>query len=194
MVEHSPSQKKERDLTPAAFEALLLRFDPDRARAGQEYEQTRKKLVKFFEWRGCLFPEEYADVTINRVAGKIVQGEEIHNLNGYFLTVAQYILKEYLREREKVQDVHRDWPDFSNPVESDFRLDCLQQCLQTLSPQNRDLIFQYHHGEKDVKIAHRQKLAERLKIPINALRIRAHRLRERLETCMTDCLHRSAAR
>ena len=68
---------------------------------------------------------------------------------------------------------------------------CLRNCLQTLSPDNRQLILQYYQGEKGEKIQNRKKLIERLGVPVNTLRMRALRLRERLQSCVEECLARS---
>src|SRR6266498_451331 len=66
-------------LTQEAFDKLLLSLDSDRNSAGAIYSETRGKLTRFFEWRGCPFPEDHADETINRVAKRLVEGEEILN-------------------------------------------------------------------------------------------------------------------
>ena len=44
--------------------------------------------------------------------------------------------------------------------------------------------------ERGAKVERRKQLAEELAIPLNTLRIRAHRLRERLELCVQGCLRR----
>src|SRR4029434_1975050 len=64
-------------LTPEAFDSLLAAFDPNRESAAQKYLEIRGNLVRFFEWRGCPFPEDHADETFNRVARKIADGEQI---------------------------------------------------------------------------------------------------------------------
>ena len=71
--------------------------------------------------------------------------------------------------------------------DEESRLTCLRSCLQTLSPDNRDLILQYYQGEKGEKIENRKKLLQRLGIPVNTLRMRALRLRERLQSCVEEC-------
>jgi hypothetical protein len=48
----------------------------------------------------------------------------------------------------------------------------------------------YYAGEKRARIERRQRLAAQLGIEINALRNRALRLREKLETCVENCLRR----
>jgi hypothetical protein len=52
-------------------------------------------------------------------------------------------------------------------------------------------VLRYHqgkneHGENNIR--HRQKLADEAGIPMNALRIRVHRLRRKLESCVQTCL------
>ena len=75
-------------LTSEAFTKLLARLDPDRERAGEKYEDLRRTLIKFFEWRGAPFPEEQTDETFNRVARKLDEGIEIKNIGGYCYEVA----------------------------------------------------------------------------------------------------------
>jgi hypothetical protein len=85
----NPPLKKEWELTPAAFEKFLSAFGPNREQAGYEYERLRHRLVKLFEWDKCLFPEEGADETINRVIRKLDDGEVIENLQAYSTSVAR---------------------------------------------------------------------------------------------------------
>src|SRR5918912_468429 len=88
-------------LTQEAFDRLLAWLDPDQARAGQKYEEIRRSLVKFFEFRGCLTPDEQADETIDRVARRISEGVEVLTDNQflYFYGVALRVLQEYQRKQ-----------------------------------------------------------------------------------------------
>ncbi len=52
--------------------------------------------------------------------------------------------------------------------------------------------MKYYHDEKRAKIDYRKQLADALGIPLNALRIRAHRVRISLEKCVKDCLAQAA--
>ena len=69
------------------------------------------------------------------------------------------------------------------------RIECLQRCLNELSPENRELIVQYYQGDKGAKIENRRKLGQRLGLPINSLRMRALRLREKLQDCVETCVN-----
>jgi DNA-directed RNA polymerase specialized sigma24 family protein len=181
-------------LTPESFDKLLIAFGGDRESGGEKYLEIRHNLTRFFEWRGCSFPEDHADETINRIAKKVHEGEEILNPSGYAMGVARLLLLEIIKSRQREQSALNEMGTASEAyVESDdsqSRLDCLQNCLQTLSTDNRELILQYYQGEKGEKIQNRKKLLDRLGIPVNTLRMRALRLRERLQSCVEECMTR----
>jgi len=179
-------------LTQQAFDKLLASLGENRERAGAKYQELRGALAKFFEWRGGAFPEDHADETINRVARRIDEGEEIRDPSSYAFGVARMLLLEILKEQERERRALSELPpahaSTDGPEEPEFRLECLKRCLPSLSPDNRELIMRYYQGEKGAKIENRKKLAERLQVPLNTLRMRALRLREKLEACVEDCL------
>jgi DNA-directed RNA polymerase specialized sigma24 family protein len=136
-------------LTPEAFDNLLAVFHPNRDSAAQKYLEVRANLVRFFEWRGCPFPEDHADETFNRVARKIADGEEIQTPAGYVMGVARLlvleIIKSLTKQREALGEYQHSYSEVAVP-ESESRIDCLQTCLQQLSPDNREFIIQYYQG------------------------------------------------
>jgi len=178
-------------LTQEAFDKLLHALDGDRARAGNIYQETRSNLIRFFEWRGCPFPEDHADETINRVARRILEGEDVRDVPKYFFGVARLLFLEIQKARARELNALNNLPDAepSSHDSDETRLDCLRQCLGGISDDQRDLIIGYYQGEKSNKINNRQILAERLRIPIGTLRMRALRLREQLEICVEKCLN-----
>lgn len=172
-------------LTQEAFDRLLGALGEDRDRAGERYVEIRSNLVRFFEWRGCPFPEDHADETMNRVAKRLDAGEEIRNPSGYCIGVARMLLLEINKERAREQQalgemasVQADAPDAS---ESEAHIECLRACLQKLSADNRELVIEYYQGEKRARIERRKRLSEKFGIPINTLRMRALRIRETLQ-------------
>ena len=182
-------------LTQEAFDKLLIALGGDRESGSKKYLEIKANLTRFFEWRGCSFPEDHADETFNRIAKKIEQGEEILNPSGYAMGVARLLLLETFKSKEREQSALNELGNstdvYVEPDDGEQRLECLRNCLQTLSPDNRELILQYYQGEKGEKIQNRKKLLERLGIPVNTLRMRALRLRERLQTCVEECLGRA---
>ena len=63
-------------------------------------------------------------------------------------------------------------------------VDC---CLQALKPEQRELVVEYYRDTKRQKIDRRRELAARLGISMNALGIRAWRIRSALESCVETC-------
>jgi RNA polymerase sigma factor (sigma-70 family) len=183
-------------LTREAFDQLLARLDGDRELAGAEYENIRRKLVKFFEWHGCDSPEDYADETINRVARKIDEGEVVQNLRGYFTGVARMLWLDRMKEKQRDQAAFERLPPppiLTEDDEPESRFECFEECLESLSAENREMIVEYYREEKSAKIEARKKMADALGILPNALRIRAHRIKAKLEECVRHCMNRSEA-
>ena len=197
---HSPDREKTRwTLTPAAFDKLLCSFSANRDEAGVQYELARRKVVRFFEWRAVGAAEDYADETINRVARRIDEGQNIDKLMAYIFGVARVILKEAIKERDRAPIALDEAPETKRqtapePVDPDVREICLDRCLEELGVESRDLILSYYEGQGRAKIDNRQELADKLHIPLNALRIRVHRIKRILENCLAECLQGAAAR
>lgn len=189
----SPSPKKGWTLTPEAFAGLLAALDPDEARAAEEYEAVRRRLVRLFQWRGVEFAEDYADETINRVARKLAEGEHIQNLSGYFGGVARLVLLEAHKERERERAAFDRLPEpvteaATEPDEGEARLRCFESCMQSLDAPTRTLILEYYDDTGGARINRRKRLAAELGLEMNALRNRALRVRDRLERCIGECL------
>lgn len=195
------------ELDQAKFDHLLTWLSPSKQQAGQKYETIRQKLLKFFEWRGCFDAEECTDQTIDRVTAKLSQGEEIRTQNHYlyFLGVARNVLLEYLKVQKRKCYSLDELPPSQVPtndpeeIEDDQlveeqwqkRLSCMRRCLQTLQEEKRVMITGYYQGERRAKIDNRQRLAQWLQLSDNALRIRTHRIRDELETCIEGCMKKN---
>ncbi len=177
---------KEWVLTQESFDALLAWLDPDRELAGQKYESIRMRLIKIFACRGCYEPEDLADETINRVTNKLNDLEGfVGERARYFYGVANKVHMEYLRRKPPPPQP----PPMNDPFEIEKEYDCLDRCMQTLTADNRNLVLQYYQEEKKAKIEHRKQLADQFGIALNALRIRAHRIRAALQDCVQKCVH-----
>ena len=178
------------ELTSEAFDKLLARFSSDREEAARLYERARAKLMRSFEWRGAEFPDALADETLDRVARRLDEGVQIDNPISYIHAVAQRVLMENRKKKHTVglDDVVETAPPKVDEVDPEPRLECLDDCLASLPGDSRQLIIDYYQEERRAKIKLRQQLADKLGIPLNALRIRAHRIRATLEKCVTKCL------
>lgn len=191
------------DLTREAFDALLARLDPDRERAGEKYEAARQLLVEFFEARGCQPAAECADEALNRVARKIVEGEEVRDVRKYLYGVARHLLLEssrgVAREAVPIDSVlpslgvgAHDEEGERRRAERESRLECLEACMKSLPEESREFIAEYYREERGLKIEPRREQARRLGITLRALRLRAYRIRARLDDCVRACLERRA--
>jgi DNA-directed RNA polymerase specialized sigma24 family protein len=70
---------------------------------------------------------------------------------------------------------------------------CLEECMLALPAEQRRLVLEYYQGDKGVKIKRRRRLARELNIALNALRIRAYRIRATLQLCVEACIARAEA-
>jgi DNA-directed RNA polymerase specialized sigma24 family protein len=193
-------------LTPLAFSRLLEWLDDGAESDGDTYLEMRRRLVSYFDRRGRPSPDELADETLNRIARTLeVDGTiALRPRAPYCYAVARFVLLEDVRHREH-RNVRLDQiactegllagptkahePDETLALE-ERRLECVDRCLQQLKPEQRELILEYYHSDRGEKIERRRKLAARLGITMNALSIRACRIRGMIEACVGSCFEK----
>ena len=180
----SPIPERESpSLTKEQFDRLLQWLDSDREKAGTRYEVIRKRLLKVFACFGEQSPEELVDLTINRVARRVEEiqpgyvGDPVH----YFCGVATKIVQEVRRKR-RIPAVLFPLPVPVDEVKEENHRH-LEECIGTLSLDDRRFVLAYYDRNKGQKIELRKRLAEELGVTTNALRIRAHRIRAGLREC-----------
>jgi DNA-directed RNA polymerase specialized sigma24 family protein len=188
-------------LTAEAFYRLLDWVDEGAGSDGLKYLEMRRRLVAYFDRKNCPTPDELADETLNRVARRLEEEGAIETDTParYCYIVARFVFMEHLRETQKegamANDLRRrSRGDTVAATEADAArelkerwLNCLEQCLNKLEAASREIIARYYVGEARVKIEHRRALAEELGVTMNALSIRACRIRDRLEACVREC-------
>lgn len=177
------------EVTPELFAMLLNWLAPAEAEAADRYETIRRRLIRLFGKKGCTDPELLADITITRVTLKLPEikdtyvGEPVF----YFVGVARWVYKEWLRGREVPVDDAPPLKFDPRPLQDAAR-ECLHKCLGELPVEQRDLVLDYYAYEKSAKIEMRRQLADELGLTPNALRLRAHRIRATLEACVLGCM------
>jgi DNA-directed RNA polymerase specialized sigma24 family protein len=171
-------------LTQEAFDGLLAWLDADREQAGRKYEAVRRRLIQIFTCRGCRDAEDLADETINRVTLKVPEVAPGYTGDPalYFYGVAQKVHLESLRRKPHVP------PNPSAPPDLELEYECLERCMERLPPSQRELVLEYYREDRRAKIDFRKELARRLGVELNALRIRAHRIRTTLRECVRECV------
>lgn len=194
-MDNAKEPVRREQLTSAEFENLLRRLDADRDSAAKKYEGLRRKLIKFFEWNGCLSAEDLADETFDRVTEKL-GNQGIHDVVAFSWGVAKNVRQEASkRDRRiiRIPDLPAGERVFSHlkgaenaiheKIENQRRSKYLYLCLQRLQARERTLFLAYHQAAKEVTNC-RQELAKRAGLTLGALRVRINRLRDGLEKCV----------
>jgi DNA-directed RNA polymerase specialized sigma24 family protein len=184
-------------LTKVGFTRLLEWLDAGTDSHGETYLEMRRRLVVYFDRRNRPFADELADETFNRIGRTLELAETIAVTPParYCYVVARFVLLEDIRrglrqipveETRTGNVVDRRVRTAENHLHEQ-RLDCLDRCLERLKPEQRDLAVDYYSDAKRRRIDRRRDMARRLGITLNALGIRAGRIRTALEACVTDC-------
>lgn len=179
-------------LTPTALEKFLRHMDASHARAGEQYQNLHQKLVRYFEWQGCHTPHESADTTLDRAIQKVEEGAHVPNIPRFVNGIARNVLKEYWKWKKTHQEVPLD--SVAEPVrrepdgDDEVLIQCIERCLERLPGERRTLLLEYLGGD------HREALAERHGLSLNALRLRVFHLKDRLRECAKRCVDASTQR
>lgn len=185
---------------------LIRRLDPDTTNAWEKYRDLRSRLVKFFQWNQSPFAEELADEVLDRVARKPDE-EEIRNLAEFVIGIARNVLREGYKKSQR-ESHFDDWAGGSESLaeprnreeeivsglDHQVRLEILRHCLENLKPEERTLAIDYYSAAEEKQKVHRQKLAVAAGVTMIALRVRANRLRDRLENCLNNGLQTRIAK
>jgi hypothetical protein len=176
------------------FAGLLRQLHTDADTAAREYARLREKLLGYFDLRGDHDPDTAADATLDRAAAKLAAGVEAPNVGRYCLGIARMVAlerqREAQRERAAFQHFHEERAArLDEQTEAALRL--MADCLEKLSDADRELLAAYCRrapGEKHAR--RRTALAAAQQMAPATLRLRVHRLRQKLH----DCVKKSAAR
>jgi DNA-directed RNA polymerase specialized sigma24 family protein len=192
--------REEPRLTQFAFQRLLAWLDDGVDSSGETYIEMRRRLVAYFDRRNRPFADDLADETFNRISKTLEQSGSIavRPPARYCYVVARFVLLEDIRRTRRfiqVEEVHDPLPLGPRPFDDsgerealkEQRLECLDRCLSKLKPEQRELAIEYYRDAKRERIERRRALAERLHITMNALGVRACRIRNALETCVDAC-------
>jgi DNA-directed RNA polymerase specialized sigma24 family protein len=190
------------NLTREEFAKFLAALDSDRNQAAKKYEVLHRKLVKLFERRQCVHPEEFADETIDRLVKRLGTAE-IPDISLFAYGIARNICFEIQRKTHRLVSIqehywHEDLLVGDGDPEHNIiavlgnaqNLGCLTKCLAALPLECHELIIEYYRGEKQERITQRKDLARKRGISIEALHTQANRVRDKLRICVTRCLRK----
>jgi DNA-directed RNA polymerase specialized sigma24 family protein len=172
----------------AAFERFLYWLGPDPESAGRKYELIRGRLIMMFKARRCVFAEDLADTTFERVARKLTDltTEFTGDPARYFYGVAKKVFLEYQHELIAKHKKTGCLLAPASSVDQDLEnmLKQLDEALSAIPKSDRELILRYYTDTGRNKINHRRALARQFGIGPNALRLRVFRIRREIKNYM----------
>jgi DNA-directed RNA polymerase specialized sigma24 family protein len=178
-------------LTREGFEKFLFALDENQEEAANKYLILREKLIRFFTYKHRSDSEDLTDKVLDRISIQIGEGLKINSIEAYCLGTARYVLSETIRNRGMLVNID-DIDITYNPLvienhENSVYWDCLKECLEHLPKEERELIINYHAKRGSENLQFMQELAENLGVTSVSLRVRAHRIRNHLQTCLKKC-------
>lgn len=187
-----PQPERGWSLSPESWEKLLaLLGGAEPEEAPRQYELLRRKLLIYFGQRG-FYQEQDAlcDKVFDRMARKLDEGLEVREPHGYALGIARMVLLEERKSTAKrvlsepELRLREAWREETADDRDRHMLDLLQACLKGHKPETRDWLIEYYSGSGQERIQNREKIAKTMGLGMNALRIRACRLRDELRDCV----------
>lgn len=79
-------------------------------------------------------------------------------------------------------------PIVTEDNDDNTQYECLLHCLEVLRISERTLVVNYYQQQGRAKIEQHEQMATTMGIAINALRIRACRIKQTLRKCVQECV------
>lgn len=183
------------DITQEEFNRFLNWLHPDSEQAAREYEALRRRVIGWFERRGCPVAEELADQAFDRVIRRVAASTDPSVIKPlpYFYRVVSNLHLEYVETyaKKRGEQLPETWPEATQSLEQETNeptFHCLENCLHTLPAANRELILAYYQQNKQAKIDLRKELANNFGLSVGLLRVQVYRIRVVLQKCVRECL------
>jgi DNA-directed RNA polymerase specialized sigma24 family protein len=173
------------ELSAEAFQLLLTRLAPDRETAAREYERLQARLANYFRLKGLSGCCDLADLTLDRVAS-LLTTKAVDDLPSFCYGVARLICLEQYRSEHRQRTANDVFGrETIDEVDVD-RYQSMQDCLAKLTAEDQELLKDYFSElSPKERSANRESLARKAGISLDRLRLRIHRLRLKLEDCLT---------
>jgi RNA polymerase sigma factor (sigma-70 family) len=143
---------------------------------GAEYDRLRRRLLVYFERRGCLAADILADECFTRLAASMQSGWQPSGLRTYLFGIAGKVYLEYMRSAGRLLQELPDnvTSDSDTPAAETSRL-IAREVIAKLSAEERDLLEAHYFDKVSWK-----DLAGGVGVTEGGLRLRVMRLRNRL--------------
>lgn len=180
------------NLPKNSFAKLLRAFSANESEAAVLYSQTRDSLVRFFQLKGDIDPDEATDVTLDRVQLKLEQNIVVENISKYCFGVARFISLERFRLETRQKHAGLEFYADERKDEKDEENDGLalmKQCFDSLTDSEKEFLRSYFVDLPfSDQTAHRDQYAAKHNISVKSIRVRIFRLRQRLGNCVKEKL------
>lgn len=190
--------QEEPRLTRAAFSRLLEWLDDGVGSQGERYFEMRRRLVSYFDRRNRPSADDLAGETLSRI-GRTLEKDGATAITPparYCYVVAKSVLLEDVRcesldvalgeprivVASAAHGVAPHEPGEGLTIEGQ-RLERVGRCLQELKREQRQFVVDYYRGTGRQTIERRRDMAKGLGLTLDALGIRASRIRRSLEAC-----------
>jgi len=185
--------KKDFDLSEEDFNRFLHWLDPDRETAARKYKGIQTKLINILNARCCPISDDLVDQAFDQTIRRLphiidtFRGEPA----SYIYVVAKNLLAKYFEDQSKMAELQD--PDLlPDPArkpdpEAERGFECIERCLGRLPLEQRKLFETYYREIRNAG-KYRRQLAEELRLPIEALRLKAFRIKEKMRVCAEECL------
>lgn len=166
--------------------------------APDSLEALRRRLTRFFEWEGCCEPDECANDVLNEIATRLAAGERVPNVLALSTSTARRILKEKMSARVLDQARLMLEPATAANAAASHDDPAVQQqdqrvfdaSFQSLSPDAKALLCSFYRPDPPDRLQAWTSMTGAGQIPLQDLRAKALRERERLETVLQERLSR----
>jgi DNA-directed RNA polymerase specialized sigma24 family protein len=145
----------------------------------------RPRLLRFFESRQCLDPENLAQETLSRAWRRLTAGAEVHicSRDSFYYGIARYVLFEHLRwRRRRAEDsialLDNVADNRQDAIGVERRL-LVDECLGKLDADEQRLLVVYFRDGPEPLRTH-------LRLTAVALRLRVHRVLTKVRQLVGD--------
>lgn len=175
------------EINVETFNSFLDWLDSNRDSAAKKYEELRAYLIAYLDRRRCGESEKLADDTLSIFMRCLPRlRDKIRDPRPYLTVVARNLYIDYITTRHlPLPENLTDLPASGDEADEEEQVfECLEECLQQLSAEERELFSEYFKREGQAKIDFRRELSERLGITPNALRLKIFKIKARLRECI----------
>lgn len=166
--------------------------------APDSLEALRRRLTRFFEWEGCCEPEECANDVLNEIATRLAAGERVPHVLPLATSTARRILKEKMSARVLDQARLMLEPATAanataspgDPAVEQQDQRAFDESFQALPPDAKALLRSFYRPDPPDRLQAWTSMTGAGQIPLQDLRAKALRERERLENLLQEQLAR----